>query len=164
MGAATEMVEATDSPREAAERLEIYKLLAEMADRVSQRRQASNNFYLSVNTAIVAATAYLGSSLGPRGPTVVVSIAGIAICVAWAWSIQTYRTLSQAKYQVLHEVEGRLALQPFTDEWRVLTEGERRHLSFHRVEVVAPWVFGAVHAVQLLAPVASMAIRTGLRT
>src|SRR3989442_10768421 len=39
--------------------LEQYKLYVEMADRISARRQTANEFFLSVNTAIVALLGYL---------------------------------------------------------------------------------------------------------
>ena len=134
--------------------LEIYKLLVEMADRVSQRRQANNNFYLSVNTGIVGASAYLSVSLGARLPASIISLAGIVICAAWGWSIQSYRTLNQAKFKVIQAVEKRLDIQPFAEEWDHLSNGRgSRHTPFHRVEVIVPWVFGALHAAQLAARV-----------
>jgi hypothetical protein len=132
----------------------MFKLLVEMADRVSQRRQANNNFYLSVNTAIVGASAYLTASLGARHPAIVISIAGIIICIAWAWSIQSYKTLNGAKFAVIQDLEKLLPYQPFTDEWQHLTGGARsRHTPFHKVEVAVPWVFGIVHTAQLLAQI-----------
>src|SRR2546426_1964670 len=39
--------------------LEQYKLYVEMADRISARRQTANEFFLSVNTVIVALLGYL---------------------------------------------------------------------------------------------------------
>jgi hypothetical protein len=42
--------------------LEQYKLYVEMADRISGRRQSANSFFLSVNTAIIAAVGYVNFS------------------------------------------------------------------------------------------------------
>ena len=42
--------------------LEQYKLYVEMADRISSRRQISNSFFLSINTAIVALMGYVKST------------------------------------------------------------------------------------------------------
>lgn len=129
------------------ERLEIYKLLVEMADRVSQRRQAANNFYLSVNTFLVGGSAYL-KTLDPSPVTVaIVTVAGLAICALWYQNIQSYRTLNGAKFNVINDIETRLVEQPFHEEWKELdpdNDGER-HKPFHQVEGVVPWVFAAVY-------------------
>ncbi len=37
-----------------ADLLDIYKLYVEMADRISQRRQSANSFFLTLNSVIVA--------------------------------------------------------------------------------------------------------------
>ncbi|RDD97660.1 hypothetical protein DTW92_07525 [Paracoccus pantotrophus] len=50
------------APRD-KEVLEIYKMLVEMADRVSQRRQSANSFYLTVNTAIIGGAARYAQKL-----------------------------------------------------------------------------------------------------
>lgn len=41
-----------------AELLEIYKLHAELADKVSQRREGANRLYVSLITAILALIAF----------------------------------------------------------------------------------------------------------
>ncbi|WP_448140263.1 RipA family octameric membrane protein [Sphingopyxis fribergensis] len=137
---------------EREERLEIYKMLVEMADRVSQRRQAANNFYLSVNTALVGGSAYLKTK-GLGTPTfLIVVLAGLMICLLWYQNIQSYKTLNDAKFKVINDVETRLVEQPFHAEWRVLDpddDGER-HKPFHKVERVVPWIFGIVYAGQAL--------------
>lgn len=147
---------------ESRERLEIYKLLVEMADRVSQRRQAANNFYLSVNTALVGGSAYL-RTLAPNDLTIfVLSLAGVCICALWAQNIRSYQTLNDAKFAVINELESRLPEQAFTNEWQELDpDGDgKRHKPFHKVEGVVPWVFVAVYFVQATALLPWMQIWT----
>lgn len=142
-------------PAASAERLEIYKLLVEMADRVSQRRQAANSFYLSVNTLLVGGSAYLGTLKPSAWNILVISIAGLAISALWIMNIVSYKTLNAAKFEVIHDVEQGFAVQPFADEWTKLDpDGDgKRHRPFHKVEGVVPWVFIAVYAAQALAVV-----------
>lgn len=136
-----------------AERLEIYKLLVEMADRVSQRRQAANSFYLSVNTLLVGGSAYLGTLQPAVWNVIVISVAGLAISALWIMNIVSYKTLNSAKFDVIHEVEKGLAIQPYADEWaRLDPDGDgKRHRPFHKVEGVVPWVFIVVYVAQALA-------------
>jgi hypothetical protein len=134
-------------------RLEIYKMLVEMADRVSQRRQAANNFYLSVNTAIASASAYLTTlHVAPIGIPVI-ALAGLCVSVLWVRNIQSYKELNEGKFHVITTLEKALPIQAFTDEWDYLHRGKRkkRYKPFHAVEVLVPWVFVAVHSCQLIA-------------
>lgn len=137
-----------------AARLEIYKLLVEMTDRVSQRRQSANSFYLSINTAIVTASAFLTGNLHEYG-SLVISIAGVAICALWLRNITSYKTLNEAKFRVIQALEEHLPAQPYTDEWRILAPGQKgsRHTPFHAVESLVPWIFGLVHLVQAVASI-----------
>jgi len=131
----------------AVQRIEIYKMMVEMADRVSQRRQAANSFYLTVNTFLVGANAYL-STLHPAWfSCLVISSSGVMICVVWIWNILSYKTLNAAKFKVIHILEESLAFQPFTDEWVALKEPgfAGRHRPFHQVEIIVPWIFGGIH-------------------
>lgn len=138
---------------ERAERLEQYKIMVEMADRVSQRRQAANSFYLSVNTLLVGGSAYLGTTTSSLRTTLLVSIAGILVCVYWSRSILSYKTLNTAKFAVINDMELSLAEQPFSDEWKKLDpDGDgRKHNSFYETEKLVPRVFFGIYVVQILA-------------
>jgi hypothetical protein len=135
--------------------LEIYKLLVEMADRVSQRRQSANSFYLTVNTAIIGGSAYLSQSTFGHIGTWAVSSAGIVICVLWIRSVQSYKSLNAAKFEVITALEERLPISPYKDEWALLdVDGDgKRHKPFHKTELLVPIVFMCVHGAQLLAEV-----------
>ncbi|MBD8875413.1 RipA family octameric membrane protein [Roseibium polysiphoniae] len=130
--------------------LEIYKMLVEMADRVSQRRQSANSFYLTVNTAIVGGAAYLSKS-GYWG-TFAVSAAGIAICFLWVRAVVSYKSLNAAKFRVITALEERLPVSPYKDEWAILdVDGDgKKHTPFHKTEVLVPIVFGLLHVAQVL--------------
>lgn len=132
------------------ERLELYKLLVEMADRVSQRRQAANSFYLSVNTLLVGSSAYLGAIESDAMDIPVMPIAGMAICALWIMNITSYKTLNEAKFFVINAIEEKFVERPFHDEWKKLDPDQdgKRHRPFHKVEGVVPWVFIAVYLVQ----------------
>lgn len=141
------------SPGETQQLLEIYKLLVEMADRVSQRRQAANSFYLSVNAGIVGATAYLATLKPGWLSGSVISVAGLLVCVVWSWNITSYKTLNSAKWRVINDLEESLPARPFHSEWaRLAPRGDgKRHTPFHQVERLVPIIFGAVHIIQGLA-------------
>ena len=85
-----------------AESLEIYKLHAELADRVSQRREGANRLYVSLLTAILAlVAAFSGSEIKASALSWVMSVGGILIIVlsaSWFVVIRSYRQLNSGKF------------------------------------------------------------------
>lgn len=142
---------ATDRRKaEQAERLEQYKLMVEMADRVSQRRQAANSFYLSINTILVGGSAYFGGGTPPLKAALLVSLAGVLVCRYWSRSILSYKTLNTAKFGVINDMELNLVERPFTEEWvRLDPDGDgKKHNSFYETEKFVPRVFLGIYAFQ----------------
>jgi hypothetical protein len=130
--------------------IDIYKTLIDMADKVSQRRQSANNFYLSVNTAIIGASAYI-NAIGQSALNIfLIAIAGIGVCLVWQRNISSYKTLNEAKFKVINELENGLPVAPYTREWTHLDPDQNgtRHTPFHAVEVWVPRIFVALHVAQ----------------
>jgi hypothetical protein len=152
---ADKSVQVTDDLKKAdrAERLELYKLMVEMADRVSQRRQAANSFYLSINTLLVGGSAYLGTTTASVRTTLLVSLAGTLVSIYWVKAIESYKTLNNAKFSIINTIEESLVIRPFTDEWAKLDpDGDgKRHKPFHVTEKFVPKVFMGMYAFQVLA-------------
>lgn len=96
--------------------LEIYKLLVEMADRVSQRRQSANSFYLTVNTALIGGSSFLAQKSQSLSSILTIALAGIAVSILWVWNIQSYKTLNEAKFKVITQIEDSFQFSPFKDE------------------------------------------------
>ena len=129
------------------ELLEIYRLHAELADRVSQRREGANRLYVSLLLALVlflAALLRFGfGDLPSSAVIVVVGVTGIALSASWLLTIRSYRQLNTGKLKALHEIEERLAYPFFKREWELLGEGEdrSRYLRLTQAEAILPWIF-----------------------
>src|SRR4051812_21730182 len=100
--------------------LDIYKLYVEMADRVSQRRQAANSFYLSINTALTALAGYLVTTNKTPEPAWVayLAVTGLVISYLWSRSIRSYRDINEGKFRVIHEIEQLLPFAAYQREWK----------------------------------------------
>ncbi len=96
-----------------ATELELYKLAVEMADRLSARRALANTFFLTVNTGLVAL-------LGGNTLRWYVAAAGVVFSMAWWSLLESYRRLSAAKFAVITDMETRLPVRVFGDEWAQL--------------------------------------------
>ncbi|MET7902511.1 hypothetical protein ABZS86_13910 [Streptomyces sp. NPDC005355] len=124
-----------------------YKLCVEMADRVSARRNLTNTFFLSLNSAVVAVVAAV-SDQALTGVSVWPLVAGLVIllgqCAAWFVMVRSYRQLNAAKYAVIGAFEERLPAYAYSRaEWGALGEGHdwRRYLPLTHVEQWVPVIF-----------------------
>lgn len=139
----------------ASDLLELYRLYVESAEKVSDRRQSANSFYLTLSTAVVTALgAFLHLESGPLSfPEIFVgfSVVGLAVSFLWRRSISSYRKLNDAKFRVIHQVEEFLPVKLYHAEWAEVGMGKdkRRYRPFTEVEIAVPWVFIVMHFVVL---------------
>ncbi len=149
------------------ERLELYKLAVEMADRVSQRRTSANNFFLALHAAFASVVTFFGlqpatSGSGATAPPpvdkismFVIASVGVLLSAAWFLGLRSYRDLNSAKFKVINEMETQLTVQAFSAEWRYLKEdrvpGWRgRYREQGTVESWVPVLFGFVYVIAFL--------------
>src|SRR5690349_5977744 len=82
-----------DQAAHQAHLLEQYKLCVEMADKISERRQSANSYFLSVNTALLAFVGYVTTK--ETGEYLwLLGIAGVALSYLWYRLVRSYRDLN----------------------------------------------------------------------
>ena len=129
--------------------MEQYKLYVEMADRVSQRRDQSNRFYVALLGAlaailVIAARFVLSddgeSSMFMTAVILAGGVFGAALSIIWRINIQSYRTLNSAKFKIIHELEKRIPFDGYTKEWEILRppDGSPKYLRLTAVEQFVP--------------------------
>lgn len=127
--------------------LEIYKLHAELADRVSQRREGANRLHVSLLSGFLvflAALLRFGSGEIPTSVLLLFSgIIGMSISGSWYIVIRSYRQLNTGKFDILHELEQKLDYPFFKREWELLERGKyrNRYWKLTVVEKFLPTIF-----------------------
>ena len=138
------------------ELLEIYKLHAELADRVSQRREGANRLFVSLLTGtlifLVALLRYGAETMPVGAILTAISIFGIFLSAAWYIIIRSYRQLNSGKFAALHELEEKLAYPFFKREWELLEEGKSRsrYWKLTVVETFLPVIFTLLYLVLII--------------
>ena len=137
--------------------LEQYKLYVEMADRISQRRQSANNYFISVNLVLyflLSCSTYIKSDMG----VLVIPLAGVVICWAWCSLIKSYQGVNKGKLKVIHEMEKKLNYQPYQREWEIVGKDEEKkfYQSFTKIELYVSWIFGMIYILMFLGAVLSV--------
>lgn len=121
----------------------------EMADRVSMRRGAANQFYLALETLLLgvpAGFASFGPAIAKPLPISAVFLVGAVVSVLWLLQLRAYRDLNREKFVVIQTIEKEhLRVRPFTDEWVPLDDRKRRwrerYLQLGTLERLVPVVF-----------------------
>jgi hypothetical protein len=136
--------------------LDLYKMYVASADKISERRQTANSFFLTLNTTLVGLVGYLNFSRDPKeaNPTIfaLVAMAGMLICYMWYSMIRSYKNMNTGKFKVINTIEKMLPIRPYEAEWVALEQGKnpRRYLEFSQVEKNIPRVFFLLHLIVLL--------------
>jgi hypothetical protein len=124
---------------------EQYKIYVELTDRISQRRIATNNFYIAANVALLTIASWFKENFGLY--VFLISGIGIIMALLWFFSIRSHRQLNKGKFEVIHEIERKLPLNLFAYEWSALKEGKsfNTYWSFSHVEKYIPIIFGILY-------------------
>jgi len=136
--------------------LEQYKIYLTLADKISDRRATTNNFFLTLNTGFISAIGIVGYVNKDRiaiskDYILFLTIALIAFCYFWYRLIRSYKDLNSAKFRVIHEIEKRLPLKPFDAEWEALARGKDKnvYMPFSKIEIFIPLIFALFHLLLL---------------
>ena len=121
--------------------LAIWQTCVEMANGVSQRRDTMNNLFVTLNIAVIAAVSWMWDV-----KTVFLCVAGLVICVVWLLYINNFKRLNTAKFRVIYDLEERLGVTPFKDEWDILKK-TKRYLEGTKLLRILPIAFALGYAV-----------------
>ncbi|MBS1683188.1 MAG: hypothetical protein JSS76_00425 [Bacteroidetes bacterium] len=135
--------------------LEQYKIYVNSSEKISDRRQKTNEFFLGLNSALVALLGFVLTKTFITETTAIVllsSIAGAIICYLWYRMISSYKGLNGGKLKVIHAIEARLPLALYDTEWDVLARGEDKQVywPFTHIELLVPWIFISIYLILIL--------------
>jgi len=129
-----------------------YQLYVESSEKISDRRQNANNYFITINTVLIS---FLGILFQVKILENIVwikfltSLIGIIICVIFWFLLRSYKQLNTGKFKVIHEIEQKLPLALYDYEWHILKEGKdkKTYYPFSHIEMIIPWVFGIIYLV-----------------
>jgi hypothetical protein len=135
--------------------LDQYKIYINAAEKISDRRQKTNEFFLGLNTALVALLGFIATKTNQSEIGLMLgisAIAGITICYLWFRIIASYKGLNSAKFKVIHAIEMRLPLALYDTEWEMLGRGEDKKIywPFSHIELHVPKIFIIIYFALIL--------------
>lgn len=130
---------------------EQYKLYIEGIEKISDRRESANKYFVTLNSGIIVAIGFLIQNFKNKPHLVLsllmLSFLGIIISVIFWYLINSYKQLNSGKFRVLHEIEKKLPIALYAEEWNILEKGKNRklYLPFSHIERMIPTIFGILY-------------------
>ncbi|MEF2919645.1 MAG: hypothetical protein U0O22_04155 [Acutalibacteraceae bacterium] len=125
-----------------------WQTCVEMANSVSQRRDTMNNIFVTLNLAIIAAV-----SITWDLKSLFILAAGIVVCTIWILFIRNYKLLNTEKFNVINDIEKKLPVKPFNDEWKKL-KSNKKYRDSTKLENTLPIMFIVLYVIAIAAIVA----------
>ncbi len=122
-----------------------WQTCVEMANSVSQRRDTMNNIFVTLNLAIIAAV-----SITWDLKSLFILAAGIVVCTIWILFIRNYKLLNTEKFNVINDIEKKLPVKPFNDEWKKL-KSNKRYRDSTKLENTLPIMFIVLYVIAITA-------------
>lgn len=149
------------------ELLEQYRLFLETSERLVERRQSVNNFYLSANTAVFSVVALMISLLKEDHTElsdivllafILLSGVGIVLCISWVNILESYGTLNGCKMKVISIIEKQLPIALYDSEWKVMSDklNSKRYVSFTNSEKRLPKLFTLLYILLIILCIVSL--------
>jgi hypothetical protein len=129
-----------------------YKIYVESAEKISDRRQNANNFFLTINTVLISifGLSFQIKTLENIGwVKILLALLGLIICIIFWFLLRAYKQLNSGKFKVIHEIEQALPLSIYDYEWKILGEGKNKKIyyPFSHIELFIPWIFGLIYLI-----------------
>lgn len=121
-----------------------WQTCVEMANAVSQRRDAMNNIFVTLNLTMIAAV-----SIAWDLKSTMLLVAGVVLCIIWQAFIKNFKLLNTAKFDVINNLEKKLPVAPFNDEWELLIKN-KKYKDGTILEKVLPITFIIIYVVAIL--------------
>lgn len=142
--------------------LEQYKVFLQTSEDLVLRRQNVNNFYISINSAIIAIFSAL-VAFDLSGDVryfiaILFCFVGIVLSVAWIKILVAYGNLNSSKMKIISSIEKHLPASLYDAEWAALSDklNKKRYVSFTDNEKRIPCIFIVIYSVIFALLIASL--------
>lgn len=125
-----------------------YRMFVESAEKISERRNHLNTFFIALHSLLVSGLSLFKSEIFAY--IIPICAFGCVLSFLWWYMLCNYRALNKAKFSIIQEIEKKLPLNLYRTEWSLYKTKKHhlnptRYLSFSRLEMVLPWLLIIVY-------------------
>ena len=131
--------------------LDQYKVFLQTSEDLVSRRQNVNNFYISINSALMAAFGIIWAldvlPIYKFFTGILLSVVGIILSISWIKLLASYGDLNSSKMKIISYIEKQLPASLYDAEWAALSDklNKRKYVSFTNSEKRVPVLFIVVY-------------------
>ena len=135
---------------------EQYKMFLQTSEDLVNRRQSVSNFYISVNSAIIAIYSTVLAMSDKTSWRFVACLGfpliGVILCSSWIKILRSYGNLNASKMRIISIIEKKLPASLYDAEWRIQSDklNAKPYISFTEAEVKIPKLFIIVYSLIIL--------------
>lgn len=119
---------------------EQYKHFIDISLKYWEQMNSVNTFFISANTAILTGLSYLIIAKLKFNIFIMLAptIAAILFCIQWLLIIRSLQKTNRARMITIQEMESFLPFQPYTVEWKRLSEKGQRYIRIQILYMIMP--------------------------
>lgn len=99
---------------------EQYRLYVEMANNITNHRNNTNKFYVTLISLLISIFSIITSITHELIIFIIPLMIIIGISYIWMKNIESYSALNHGKFDVINEIENKLPARGFTIEWELI--------------------------------------------
>ena len=133
---------------------EQYKLYVESIEKISDRRDSANKYFMTINSSIfiLAGLVIQYTHENKKLFLIGLCILGLFIIIIFWLLINSYKQLNSGKFAMVHKIEQKLPIKLYADEWKILGEGKnkKKYYPFSHIERLIPSLLGVCYILAIL--------------
>lgn len=129
--------------------IELYKICLDEACKISERRMKANQNMIMLNSALISVSVTLYDKIDNSLMASLLPVVGLILCRIWHLTIESYKKLNSAKFEIINDIETNICYPCFKKEWDILCK-DKKYSILSKNEQHLPILFKAVYAVILL--------------
>ncbi len=132
---------------------EQYKIFLQTSEDLVSRRQSVNNFYISINSALMTVYGIILAlditKVYKLVSVLVLSTVGVILSISWIKLLVSYGNLNSSKMKIITYIEKELPASLYDAEWSALSDtlNKKKYVSFTESEKRIPILFIAVYTI-----------------
>lgn len=133
---------------------EQYKLYIESIEKVSDRRDSANKYFMTINSSIFILAGLVIQYIHENKKLFLIGLCVLGLCISiifW-FLINSYKQLNSGKFVMVHKIEQKLPIKLYADEWKILGEGKnkKKYYPFSHIEQLTPSLLGICYILAIL--------------
>lgn len=133
---------------------EQYKLYIESIEKISDRRDSANKYFITINSSIFVLAGLVIQYTHENKKLFLIGLCvlGLFISVIFWYLINSYKQLNTGKFTMVHKIEQKLPLKLYKDEWEILGKGKNRkkYYPFSHIERLISSLLGIYYLLTML--------------